>query len=130
MKKNISRRDTKQKRVILEELGKVKTHPTADSVFKMVRKEMPTVSFGTIYRNLSLLKNEGKILELTCGKYSSRYDGDTNPHYHLFCLDCKGVFDIESPTLKGLDKEMSNETGFIIKYHRINFYGQCKQCKS
>ena len=130
MKKPISKRNTKQKKIILEELKKVKTHPMADSIFRMVRKRMPTISFGTVYRNLNSLKEEQQIIELTNGKYSCRYDGNTDTHYHYYCLDCKRVFDVDKPVLKELNKIMSDKSGFKINYHMINFYGKCRECKS
>lgn len=129
MEKEILRRATRQRKLILEELRKVKTHPTADSLFRAARRRLPSVSFGTVYRNLNLLKDEGQILELTCGKYSCRYDGDTKNHYHFFCLKCKKVFDLDEPILKDLDKKVSRKSGMNIKYHRIDFYGYCKDCK-
>lgn len=129
MKREILRRTTKQRKIILEELMKVKTHPTADSLFRMVRRRLTNISFGTVYRNLNLLKDEGRILELTCGKYSCRYDGDTKNHCHFFCLECKNVFDLDEPILKDLDKKISIKSGMNIKYHRIDFYGYCKGCK-
>lgn len=129
MEKKILRRTTKQRRIILEELKKVKTHPTADSLFRTVRRKLPSISFGTVYRNLNLLKDEGQILELAYGKYSCRYDGDTKNHYHFFCLKCEKVFDLDEPILKDLDKKVSRKSGMNIKYHRVDFYGYCKDCK-
>lgn len=129
MKKEILRRKTKQRNVILEELRKVKTHPTADSVFRMVRRRLPSISFGTVYRNLSFLRDQGQVLELTCGKYSCRYDGETRSHYHFFCLDCQKVFDLHTSVLKNLDERITQKSGFQVRYHRINFYGYCKDCK-
>lgn len=129
MKKEILRRKTKQRSTILEELRKVKTHPTAYSVFRMVRRRIPSISFGTVYRNLNLLKEQGEILELTCGKYSCRYDGNIKNHYHFLCLKCQKVFDLDKPVLKNLDRKIIRHSGFQVKYHRIDFYGYCQDCK-
>lgn len=130
MKKEITRRITKQKTVILEELKKLKTHPTADSVFRIVRKRLPSISFGTVYRNLNLLRDSGQVLELTCGKYSCRYDGDIRNHHHFFCLKCNKISDIDTPVIKNLDERAGKKSGMLIKYHRIDFYGYCRNCKS
>lgn len=130
MEAKMKRRITRQKRAILEELKKVKTHPTAKIIFKMVKRRMPSVSFGTVYRNLNLLKNECKILELASGKRSSHYDGDTRDHCHFFCTACKKIYDLDSPTLNDLDKTVSERSGFLVSYHRIDFYGYCKKCNS
>ena len=127
--KKILRRQTKQRNTILEELKKVKTHPAADSLFKLVRKRLPQISFGTVYRNLNLLRDQGQILELSCGRHSCRYDGTTKNHYHFFCLNCKKVFDIDEPVIKSLDKKIGGKSGFKVEYHRIDFYGYCRDCK-
>lgn len=128
MKKETKRRLTKQRRIILEELKKTKSHPTADKIFLMVRKRIPKIGFGTVYRNLNLLREQGDILELFCGKYSCRYDGDTSPHYHFFCLKCQKVLDLDIPVLKDLEKKVGKK-GLEVKYHRIDFYGYCQDCK-
>lgn len=129
MKRKILRRETRQKKIILEELKKVNTHPTADSIFRMVRRKLTSISFGTVYRNLNLLRDRGEVLELACGKYSCRYDGDTRNHYHLFCLKCKKASDLDMPVLKNLDEKVSKGSNFLVEYHRIDFYGYCKKCK-
>ncbi|MCM8827356.1 MAG: transcriptional repressor [Candidatus Omnitrophica bacterium] len=128
----IKHRNTKQRKVILEELKKTTLHPTAEMLFKMVKKRSPKISFGTVYRNLNLLKEQGQILELTCGKDSCRYDGDITPHYHFFCLTCKKVFDLNISVLdkeEKLYKDIYKKTGLAIKYHRLDFYGYCKECE-
>ncbi|HKI82610.1 MAG TPA: transcriptional repressor, partial [Pseudodesulfovibrio sp.] len=55
---------SKQRKVILEELRKVKSHPTADEVYDMVRKIIPRISLGTVYRNLEFLSSKGLVLKL------------------------------------------------------------------
>ncbi|MCJ7604005.1 MAG: transcriptional repressor, partial [Desulfobulbaceae bacterium] len=69
-------RMTKQRQVILEELRKVKTHPTADDMYQMLRKKMPKISLGTVYRNLEILSESGIIQKLDVGGTQKRFDGD------------------------------------------------------
>lgn len=125
-----SRRNTKQKRIIFDELSKTKAHPDADALFRMVRRRLPNISMGTIYRNINLLRDEGKILELNCGRYSSHYDADIRNHYHFFCLDCRNIFDLDEPLLRTLDSRVSKGSGMCVEYHRIDFYGYCRNCKA
>ena len=127
--KNSLFRQTKQRRIILEELKKIKIHPTAEELFLRLKEKMPTLSFSTVYRNLNFLKNKGEILELNLGKYSSRYDGDTSEHQHFFCLDCSRIFDIYIPLKDRFTKKIEEELNCKVKYQRINFYGYCKDCK-
>ena len=130
MKRNILRRETKQRSLILEELKRTKTHPTADLLFRMVKRRIPAVSFGTVYRNLNLLRDQGQIAELACGKYSCRYDGNIQNHYHFFCVKCKKILDLDKPVLKNLDAQVSKGLGMSVQYHRIDFYGYCRECKT
>lgn len=128
MKRKILRRETKQRKIILEELKKVNTHPTADSVFRMVKRKLPSISFGTVYRNLNLLRDQGNLLELVCGKYSCHYDAKIETHYHFLCLKCQKVFDLKEPVFNNLDDKIGRKSGFEVKYHRMDFYGYCKDC--
>ena len=129
MEKTISRRNTRQRNLILQSLKNSKEHPSAEELFRAVRRELPKISFGTVYRNLNLLRDKGEALELSCGKYRSRYDGEIKNHYHFFCLSCEKVFDLDWPLSSHLDRQVSKKTGYKINFHRINFYGQCQKCK-
>jgi len=128
MKKKLFRQ-TKQRRLILEELKKLKTHPTAEELFLHLKNKIPTISFSTVYRNLNFLKNKGEILELNLGKYSSRYDGDLSSHQHFFCLGCKRVFDLYFSLADEFPKRIEEELNFKVRYQRVYFYGYCKNCK-
>jgi len=130
MKRETKRRNTKQRRIILDELYKVRTHPSADTLFKMVRKRIPDISYGTVYRNLNLLKDENRVLELSFGKHSCRYDGTVKEHFHFFCLKCENVFDVEETDIGQLDKKIADKMNFKVEYHRLEFFGYCDSCKT
>ena len=121
-------RMTKQREAILEELRKVASHPRADEIHQRVRLRMPNVSFGTVYRNLRILKELGEVLELDYGRSSSRYDGNPANHYHFACDVCGRVFDIDAPVNTRVNKEVSDRTGFLVTRHRTEFYGTCREC--
>lgn len=121
-------RMTKQKRVILEVLKDTTSHPTADWVYEKVRRKIPNISLGTVYRNLNILKNQGEILELSYGKGFSRYDGTPDNHYHFTCESCGKVYDVDCPVAHNLDKDVESGMGFRVKQHRLEFYGICKDC--
>jgi Fe2+ or Zn2+ uptake regulation protein len=129
MVNKILKRNTKQRRIILEELCKLRTHPDADTIFGMVRRRIPRISYGTVYRNLNVLRGEGKILELAFGKYSCRYDGTTAYHLHFYCLECKNIFDVEGLNLKDLDEKVADKLDSEVISHRVEFYGYCQRCR-
>lgn len=127
--RRLLRRNTSRRKAILEELRKLKTHPTADDIYKTVKKRVPEISFATVYRNLGILKEQGELLELDCGAGSSRYDGCVRNHYHFICLGCSRVFDMEEPVFLRLDRIAEGDSDFDIRYHRVNFYGYCGKCR-
>lgn len=124
-----STRMTKQKRVILDILRNTKCHPSADWVYEQARKHIPDISLGTVYRNLNMLREKGEILELNYGSTYSRFDGNPANHYHFVCEKCSNLFDIDIPVHNGLDKMVQDTTGFMVKLHRMEFYGICIECQ-
>lgn len=123
-------RITRQRTIILEELKKVTSHPSAEQLYQMVRRRVPNVSFGTIYRNLMILENSGLIQKLSYSNKPSRYDGTPDNHYHISCEKCGRVDDILMSPWKKLNEKASYATHYKIKSHRIEFYGLCPKCKN
>jgi Fur family peroxide stress response transcriptional regulator len=123
-------RMTKQKRVILEVLKNTKSHPTADWVYDKVKKKIPNISLGTIYRNLNILKNQGEILELCYGKGFSRFDGNATHHYHFTCDYCGKILDVETPPVTEMEESIARQFGVTVKRHRLEFYGTCPDCST
>jgi Fur family ferric uptake transcriptional regulator len=118
---------TKQRRVILEELRKVDTHPTADRVYAMVRKRLPRISLGTVYRNLEVLSEAGEIQKLESAGTQKRFDGNAEPHLHIRCLVCGKVADappgVDLPDVPGC-----HESDFHITGVRVECVGYCPNC--
>jgi Fur family peroxide stress response transcriptional regulator len=122
-------RKTRQKAAILEVLKGTTSHPTADWIYNEVRKKIPNISLGTVYRNLRQLCRSGEILELElCGSFS-RFDARNDNHYHFRCERCGQVFDVDEPINSEMDKTTARRTGFRINYHRLEFYGLCLDCQ-
>ena len=120
---------TTQRQIILEELGKVKTHPTANEVYDMVRKRLPRIGLGTVYRNLELMAESGIILKLEVGGTQKRFDATTDLHYHIRCIDCGKVDDIEIPVQNQINESASENTAYEVLGHHIEFTGTCDGCK-
>lgn len=126
-------RHSKQKEAILRIIRGTTSHPTADGIYAEVKKEMPNISLGTVYRNLRVLKQEGKILELGLAGSVARYDGNPQNHDHFRCERCGRVFDLNG-SADSVDREIGSkvfqETGFKVFYHRLEFWGLCRECQS
>jgi len=126
-KKNL--RQTKPRRVILQEIKNLTSHPTADEVYDLVRKRIPRVSLGTIYRNLEILSKEGLIQKLDIGGTQRRFDGYTDNHYHFRCIACGQVIDLTTKPLKEIESTIANLSPCEILGHRLELIGLCMTCK-
>lgn len=122
---------TIQGKVIVEALGRVKTHPTADEIFEMVRRRLPRISKGTVYRNLEKLSELGEILCLNTAGRQRRYDGDTSPHFHMRCTECGAVCDVPLAKHKTLSNYLTRLTRNAgMQSCTLEFSGACQQCKA
>lgn len=121
-------RMTRQRKVILEELCKVNTHPTADEVYTMVKGKLPNISLGTVYRNLDLLAENNQILKLETAGHTRRYDANTEPHSHVRCLSCGKVIDIPYIDTSRLDLKSEFLKDFNYKNVRVEIDGICAEC--
>ncbi|MFH1725119.1 MAG: transcriptional repressor [Elusimicrobiota bacterium] len=119
---------TRQRRIILEELRKVFTHPTADELYKAARKRLPRISLSTVYRNLELLCREGAIRKLEMAGSQKRFDGNLKDHYHIRCLRCGRVADIELERRPDLEGSIRGVYGFEVLGHRLELTGVCGPC--
>ena len=125
----MERRKTKQRIAILEVLKGVRTHPSADWIYDEVRKKLPHISKGTIYRNLNVLEDEGVIIELNMDGMVGRYEIRQNNHYHFICEKCGRIFDLKEPIETGLNMKYAKRTGLKITRHQLEFRGLCKDCQ-
>ncbi len=122
-------RKSKQRDVILKVVMNSKSHPGADWVYEQVRKEIPNISLGTVYRNLKSLAEAGKILQLEIAGHASRFDGNTESHYHFRCKKCGHMLDLDEPVDRSIEERIAKKTGFKILRQRVELTGLCNQCQ-
>ena len=119
---------TNQRRIIMEQLRSVTTHPTADEIYGMVREKMPRISLGTVYRNLEVLSSLGLVRKLENAAGQKRFDGDMTPHHHIRCEICGRVGDIfDAPNISGIEQKLG--TDFQITGYTLEFTGICPECR-
>ncbi len=125
-------RMTKQRRIILEEVLKSGAHPTADEIYERVKKRLPRISLGTIYRNLDILASEGLIGKLSTDYPQMRFDPRPDDHYHITCLQCGKIEDAPIEPLEDPLKNLEHVVGHLTKYgvfgHKLEFVGFCSEC--
>lgn len=120
---------TTQRQIILEELSKVTSHPTANEVYDMVRKRLPRIGLGTVYRNLELMAESGIILKLEVGGTQKRFDATTDSHYHVRCTKCDRVDDMDIPFQFHINEVAGKRSDYTILGHHIEFSGVCENCQ-
>ena len=128
MNSNGSRRMTKQRKVILEELKKVTSHPTADLLHQMVRKRLPGISIATVYRNLEILSAEGLVLKMDVAGTQRRFDGTPENHYHIRCAHCGRVDDVHIEPMWSIEEAAGKSCGYRVLSHTVEFTGICPEC--
>jgi len=122
-------RNTPQRAMILEELQKTTSHPSAVELYERVRRRLPKISLGTVYRNLELLAAMGKIQKLDLAGGEARFDGNLDPHYHVRCVRCGRVDDVHGPLPTKWIEQSRQATGYEVLGHRLELVGLCPQCQ-
>ncbi len=121
-------RMTPQRRMILQELRAIRTHPTADELHARIRNRLPHISLATVYRNLDLMARSGVIRKIEGGA-QSRYDGMIDLHYHVRCVHCGCVEDIHAPGVMVDMRAVEGPPGFRVLGHHLEFVGECARCR-
>ncbi len=104
-------------------------HPTAQSVYETLKKEMPSISLGNVYRNINILVEEGRITRRDFGDGIEHYDAIPGLHYHFICDTCKAVTDFPMPLQDLITKKARGMSKHRISGHTIQFYGTCDACR-
>ena len=119
---------SRQRQCIMNYLSETKEHPTAEMVYLHVKKEYPSISLGTVYRNLNLLTEQGQIRKLSCGDGCERFDWDTTPHNHFICRHCGHVMDLDMEPFEHINTLAGVHFLGRIEGHVTYFYGICEEC--
>jgi Fur family transcriptional regulator, ferric uptake regulator len=123
-------RMTRQREIILDEVRRAICHPTADEVFTRVRRRLPRVSLGTVYRNLDILAQMCMIRKISCCDAPMRFDGCLEDHCHLHCIHCGCLADapLDSDEVMRLASERLG--GAEIIGCRVELLFVCPRCRA
>lgn len=104
-------------------------HPSAHHVYDALKKEMPSSSLGNVYRNITILVEEGRITRKDFGDGIERYDAIPGMHYHFICDTCKMVTDFPMKRQDLITRKAREMSDHSISGHTIQFYGTCDKCR-
>ena len=118
---------TRQRQLILEAVRATNSHPTADELFQMIRRKLPTISLATVYRNLNFLSEIGEIRKLAMPGMPDRFDWRMDPHDHMVCDTCGQVVDFVLP--HDLGQEIASACGAQVDGYTLVAHGTCAHCR-
>ena len=125
----LSTKQFRKRNAILECLRNTDAHPSAEALFQMLQKEHPDISLATVYRNLTLFKQQGMIQSLGTVNGIERFDGNTQPHVHFICGSCESVLDLpELDPPESLRSAAAKATGGEVTGCQLMFTGTCQDC--
>ena len=123
------KRNTIQCTLVLETVNKLQCHATAEEIYNAIIQEHPTISKGTVYRNLNRLAEMGQIRKMEIPGGADRFDHLCHDHCHVKCEKCGRVFDVDMEYITGLEKNIKDSHGFQFTGYDILFKGICPSCK-
>jgi Fur family peroxide stress response transcriptional regulator len=119
---------TPQRIAILKFLEGNRSHPTADDIYREIKKDHPTVSFATVYNTIQALKDRGELIEITIDPDRKHFDPNPTPHHHIMCAECGKIGDILRDYTDVLEIPEDISEGFMITGNHVDFFGVCNKC--
>ena len=124
-----STKQFRKRNAILTYLRSTTAHPSAEMVFTDLKQQIPDLSMGTVYRNLSLFKQQGLASSVATVKGVERFDGNTEPHVHFICSECDAVIDLMDMQVPDSLKEIAESCcGGQVAECQLRFTGLCRSC--
>lgn len=124
----MKRKSSKQRDMILNYLKAIDGHVTAEEIFKNMNDDGQSVSLATVYRNLNILVEMNEIKKIAHPIEGYQYDKTSKPHYHMHCVKCDRILDLEIPYKDKLNLEIEKQIGLPIKTHDMMVEGICEDC--
>ncbi len=125
----MEKRNTVQRQLVLQAVQELKSHPTADEVYRQVVVSHPSISKATVYRNLNSLAEDGVVGRVAMPNAADRFDFVPQQHYHIKCVNCGRVIDAPGGYHAELDTQAQQDTDFQILRHDLVFEGLCPDCQ-
>lgn len=125
----VTRKHSRKRDAILECVRSTTCHPSADWIYAQLKPQIPDLSLGTVYRNLSIFRKEGIVESVGTVDGLERFDGRIDPHGHLVCTGCGAVIDVDKPELPAeFIRQAEQFSDCKITGHRLSYYGLCPAC--
>ena len=125
----MNRRNTIQRDLVLGAVRELGCHATAEEVYGHIAENYPSISKGTVYRNLAVLVDEGAIRRVEIPQAADCFDHVCERHYHVRCVACGKVYDVDMEWMGDLTERVRDMHGFDFLEYDLVFKGVCPACK-
>ena len=114
---------------ILDYLKRPKAHPSAETIYTDLKPQISDLAIGTVYRNLTLFRQQGLISSIATVSGVERFDANTEPHVHFICSDCDAVIDLDEMQIPASLQAAATECcGGRADTCQLSFTGLCRNC--
>ena len=119
---------THQRQIIFETLTAMREHPSPEAVYERVKRQIPSISLATVYKNLKTFEEHGLIQEVSPHHGSARFETNAEPHHHLVCLSCRAIIDVPADDIGPVRLKKQAPDGFRIQRYSVEMLGVCGAC--
>ncbi len=120
---------TPQRLAIYHALLTSSQHPSAEDIYRRIRRQHPTISLATVYKTLETLEQEGFISKVTPLHVTARYDANRARHHHLICVRCQAIEDFSTEALEHLPLPQEVTGSWRILDYTVQVLGLCRECQ-
>lgn len=122
-------KNSKQRDLVLKTLQENPVHPTAEYLYSIIKKEMPSISLATVYRNLNLLAENNIIKKIEALDGSRHFDHNLYQHHHFICIKCNKVYDVAHDVMPNLNEKSLKDRGLQVLDYDLSLRGICYNCQ-
>ena len=119
---------THQRHIIYQALRQRHDHPSPEAVYETVRRQIPSISLGTVYKNLKTFVDSGMLKEVSLHHGSTRLETNLDPHHHMVCMRCKSITDVDDDALEPVRAKKGLPRGFEVHRYSVELIGICDEC--
>ena len=124
-----SQKNFRKRNAILSYLQGTNAHPSAETIYSDLKAEIPDLSIGTVYRNLTHFRKQGLVSSIATVNGVERFDANTDAHVHFICSNCDAVIDLHQiPMPRSQDGEIHRSSGCKVESCQLTYVGLCGNC--
>ncbi|MCU1321741.1 MAG: ferric uptake regulator, Fur family [Acidobacteriaceae bacterium] len=120
---------THQRQILYEVMQGMHGHPSPEEIYAEVKRQVPSISLATVYKNIHLFVESGVLREVSLHHGSQRVEMNRDEHHHLVCSKCKSISDIDEKVLGVLPKRRKLAGGFLVERYAVDVIGLCANCQ-